>query len=171
MTASGWAYQDLFGGPWGSGTEQLWLGPGLTPASLPPSSVSTIRNQRYHIHANLSFAVLVAQVLLLVSFQFEPGTVSGPSQSCCVHRGPPSRPPLPHVTRVAPSPPGFHSELRPQPPESETVIPPGETEKMTGMGWLPCSSSFSVMKTFKALTGYGDSGLQRVTQLILIRSP
>uniref|UniRef100_F1RFQ8 Adhesion G-protein coupled receptor D1 n=1 Tax=Sus scrofa TaxID=9823 RepID=F1RFQ8_PIG len=38
------------------------------------SSVSTIRNQRYHIHANLSFAVLVAQVLLLVSFQFEPGT-------------------------------------------------------------------------------------------------
>ncbi|KAM6155795.1 adhesion G-protein coupled receptor D1 [Rhynchocyon petersi] len=39
------------------------------------SSVSTIRNQRYHIHANLSFAVLVAQVLLLVSFQLEPGTV------------------------------------------------------------------------------------------------
>ncbi|XP_006901058.1 PREDICTED: probable G-protein coupled receptor 133 [Elephantulus edwardii] len=39
------------------------------------SSVSTIRNQRYHIHANLSFAVLVAQVLLLVSFQLKPGTV------------------------------------------------------------------------------------------------
>ncbi|XP_077015653.1 adhesion G-protein coupled receptor D1 isoform X2 [Tamandua tetradactyla] len=39
------------------------------------SSVSTIRNQRYHIHANLSFAVLVSQVLLLVSFHFEPGTV------------------------------------------------------------------------------------------------
>ncbi|XP_078193905.1 adhesion G-protein coupled receptor D1 isoform X13 [Callithrix jacchus] len=38
------------------------------------SSVSTIRNQRYHIHANLSFAVLVAQVLLLISFQLEPGT-------------------------------------------------------------------------------------------------
>ncbi|XP_049721546.1 adhesion G-protein coupled receptor D1 [Elephas maximus indicus] len=38
------------------------------------SSVSTIRSQRYHIHANLSFAVLVAQVLLLVSFQFHPGT-------------------------------------------------------------------------------------------------
>ncbi|KAM6166410.1 adhesion G-protein coupled receptor D1 [Erethizon dorsatum] len=39
------------------------------------SSVSTIRNQRYHIHANLSCAVLVAQVLLLVSFHVEPGTV------------------------------------------------------------------------------------------------
>ncbi|XP_058547507.1 adhesion G-protein coupled receptor D1 isoform X3 [Neofelis nebulosa] len=39
------------------------------------SSVSTIRNQRYHIHANLSFAVLVAQILLLVSFSFTPGTV------------------------------------------------------------------------------------------------
>ncbi|KAB0370297.1 hypothetical protein FD755_018259 [Muntiacus reevesi] len=39
-----------------------------------PSSVSTIRNQRYHIHANLSCAVLVAQVLLLISFRFEPGT-------------------------------------------------------------------------------------------------
>ncbi|KAL6049708.1 hypothetical protein STEG23_021221, partial [Scotinomys teguina] len=39
------------------------------------SSVSTIRNQRYHIHANLSFAVLVAQVLLLISFRVEPGTV------------------------------------------------------------------------------------------------
>uniref|UniRef100_A0A2K5XTM8 Adhesion G-protein coupled receptor D1 n=1 Tax=Mandrillus leucophaeus TaxID=9568 RepID=A0A2K5XTM8_MANLE len=38
------------------------------------SSVSTIRNQRYHIHANLSFAVLVAQVLLLISFHLEPGT-------------------------------------------------------------------------------------------------
>ncbi|MXQ93949.1 hypothetical protein E5288_WYG018514 [Bos mutus] len=38
------------------------------------SSVSTIRNQRYHIHANLSCAVLVAQVLLLISFRFEPGT-------------------------------------------------------------------------------------------------
>ncbi|XP_035196772.1 adhesion G-protein coupled receptor D1 isoform X3 [Oxyura jamaicensis] len=37
------------------------------------SSVSTIRNQRYHIHANLSFAVLVAQILLLTSFQFSPG--------------------------------------------------------------------------------------------------
>ncbi|XP_037673149.1 adhesion G-protein coupled receptor D1 [Choloepus didactylus] len=39
------------------------------------SSVSTIRNQRYHIHANLSFTVLVGQVLLLVSFHFKPGTV------------------------------------------------------------------------------------------------
>ncbi|KAM5238815.1 adhesion G-protein coupled receptor D1 [Ctenodactylus gundi] len=39
------------------------------------SSVSTIRNQRYHIHANLSFAVLVAQVLLLTSFHLQPGTV------------------------------------------------------------------------------------------------
>uniref|UniRef100_A0A8D0H9K0 Adhesion G-protein coupled receptor D1 n=1 Tax=Sphenodon punctatus TaxID=8508 RepID=A0A8D0H9K0_SPHPU len=39
------------------------------------SSVSTIRNQRYHIHANLSFAILVAQILLLISFQFRPDTV------------------------------------------------------------------------------------------------
>ncbi|NWI72981.1 AGRD1 protein, partial [Dryoscopus gambensis] len=39
------------------------------------SSVSTIRNQRYHIHANLSFAVLLAQILLLTSFQFSPGTL------------------------------------------------------------------------------------------------
>ncbi|NXI02520.1 AGRD1 protein, partial [Pachycephala philippinensis] len=39
------------------------------------SSVSTIRNQRYHIHANLSFAVLLAQVLLLTSFQFSPGAL------------------------------------------------------------------------------------------------
>ncbi|XP_008590769.1 PREDICTED: probable G-protein coupled receptor 133, partial [Galeopterus variegatus] len=39
------------------------------------SSVSTIRNQRYHIHANLSFTVLVAQILLLISFHFEPGTI------------------------------------------------------------------------------------------------
>lgn len=49
------------------------------------SSVSTIRNQRYHIHANLSFAVLLAQVLLLISFRMEPGTVSRCrfSASCC----------------------------------------------------------------------------------------
>ncbi|KAL6456384.1 hypothetical protein MHYP_G00349280 [Metynnis hypsauchen] len=39
------------------------------------SSVSTIRNQRYHIHANLSFAILVAQILLLISLRFEPGTM------------------------------------------------------------------------------------------------
>nr|XP_023682755.1 adhesion G-protein coupled receptor D1 isoform X1 [Paramormyrops kingsleyae] len=39
------------------------------------SSVSTIRNQRYHIHANLSFAILVAQILLLVSFRFDVGTL------------------------------------------------------------------------------------------------
>ncbi|XP_054450062.1 adhesion G-protein coupled receptor D1 [Pteronotus mesoamericanus] len=39
------------------------------------SSVSTIRNQRYHIHANLSFAILVAQALLLASFHSQPGTV------------------------------------------------------------------------------------------------
>ncbi|KAK1142009.1 adhesion G-protein coupled receptor D1 [Acipenser oxyrinchus oxyrinchus] len=38
------------------------------------SSVSTIRNQRYHIHANLSFAILVAQILLLISFRFDSGT-------------------------------------------------------------------------------------------------
>uniref|UniRef100_H3BHH9 Adhesion G protein-coupled receptor D1 n=1 Tax=Latimeria chalumnae TaxID=7897 RepID=H3BHH9_LATCH len=39
------------------------------------SSVSTIRNQRYHIHANLSFAILTAQILLLISFRFDPGTM------------------------------------------------------------------------------------------------
>ncbi|XP_043924695.1 adhesion G-protein coupled receptor D1 isoform X2 [Protopterus annectens] len=39
------------------------------------SSVSTIRNQRYHIHANLSCAILVAQILLLISFRFDPGTL------------------------------------------------------------------------------------------------
>ncbi|XP_039627981.1 adhesion G-protein coupled receptor D1 isoform X1 [Polypterus senegalus] len=39
------------------------------------SSVSTIRNQRYHIHANLAFAILVAQILLLISFQFFPRTL------------------------------------------------------------------------------------------------
>ncbi|XP_062360446.1 adhesion G-protein coupled receptor D1 isoform X2 [Cinclus cinclus] len=39
------------------------------------SSVSTIRNQRYHIHANLSCAVLLAQVLLLTSFQLSPSTL------------------------------------------------------------------------------------------------
>lgn len=42
------------------------------------SSVSTIRNQRYHIHANLSFAILVAEILLLISARFEPGTVICP---------------------------------------------------------------------------------------------
>ncbi|XP_053181396.1 adhesion G-protein coupled receptor D1 [Scomber japonicus] len=39
------------------------------------SSVSTIRNQRYHIHANLSFAILVAEILLLISARFSPGTL------------------------------------------------------------------------------------------------
>ncbi|TRY58665.1 hypothetical protein DNTS_028446 [Danionella cerebrum] len=39
------------------------------------SSVSTIRNQRYHIHANLAFAILVAQILLLISFRFNPSTL------------------------------------------------------------------------------------------------
>ncbi|NXQ59482.1 AGRD1 protein, partial [Anthoscopus minutus] len=39
------------------------------------SSVSTIRNQRCHIHANLSCAVLLAQLLLLTSFQFSPATL------------------------------------------------------------------------------------------------
>uniref|UniRef100_A0A3B3TGI4 Adhesion G protein-coupled receptor D1 n=1 Tax=Poecilia latipinna TaxID=48699 RepID=A0A3B3TGI4_9TELE len=39
------------------------------------SSVSTIRNERYHIHANLSFSILVAEILLLISARFEPGTL------------------------------------------------------------------------------------------------
>lgn len=54
------------------------VAPGSPRPPPSPSSVSAIRNQRYHIHANLSFAVLVAQVLLLVSFHCQPGTVSGP---------------------------------------------------------------------------------------------
>ncbi|XP_075390732.1 adhesion G-protein coupled receptor D1 [Tenrec ecaudatus] len=49
------------------------------------SSVSTIRNQRYHIHANLSFAVLVAQVLLLVSFQLQPGTAACRALAVLLH--------------------------------------------------------------------------------------
>uniref|UniRef100_A0A8C6Y6Z6 Adhesion G protein-coupled receptor D1 n=1 Tax=Naja naja TaxID=35670 RepID=A0A8C6Y6Z6_NAJNA len=49
------------------------------------SSVSTIRNQRYHIHANLSFAVLVAQILLLISFQFDPGTVPCKTLAILLH--------------------------------------------------------------------------------------
>lgn len=53
--------------------------PGVQPCFSARSSVSTIRNQRYHIHANLSFAVLVAQALLLISFHCRPGTVSVPS--------------------------------------------------------------------------------------------
>lgn len=53
----------------------------------PARSVSTIRNQRYHIHANLSCAVLLAQVLLLASFQFSPATVSA-TPGCCWGLGP-----------------------------------------------------------------------------------
>ncbi|XP_023576398.1 adhesion G-protein coupled receptor D1 isoform X2 [Octodon degus] len=49
------------------------------------SSVSTIRNQRYHIHANLSCAVLVAQVLLLISFHAEPGTVPCQALATLLH--------------------------------------------------------------------------------------
>lgn len=62
------------GWPWPTRPE-----PGAQPGPSAHSSVSTIRNQRYHIHANLSFAVLVAQALLLVSFHCRPGTVSVPS--------------------------------------------------------------------------------------------
>lgn len=62
-----WQHLGLSSLPW-------WPHPYLSA----PSSVSTIRNQRYHIHANLSCAILVAQVVLLISFHFEPGTVSGP---------------------------------------------------------------------------------------------
>ncbi|VFV31808.1 probable g-protein coupled receptor [Lynx pardinus] len=57
------------------GSSRGWAGPGPHPYVSALSSVSTIRNQRYHIHANLSFAVLVAQILLLISFSFKPGTV------------------------------------------------------------------------------------------------
>ncbi|KAM4827408.1 adhesion G-protein coupled receptor D1 isoform 5-T5 [Thomomys bottae] len=55
----------------------------LTFAML--SSVSTIRNQRYHIHANLSFAVLATQVLLLSSFQVQPGTVPCQALAMLLH--------------------------------------------------------------------------------------
>uniref|UniRef100_A0AAY4AZY0 Uncharacterized protein n=1 Tax=Denticeps clupeoides TaxID=299321 RepID=A0AAY4AZY0_9TELE len=49
------------------------------------SSVSTIRNQRYHIHANLSFAILVAQILLLISFRFEPGMLACKVMAVLLH--------------------------------------------------------------------------------------
>ncbi|XP_059510868.1 adhesion G-protein coupled receptor D1 isoform X2 [Stegostoma tigrinum] len=49
------------------------------------SSVSAIRNQRYHIHANLSFAILVAQVLLLISFRFVPGTLPCKALAILLH--------------------------------------------------------------------------------------
>ncbi|XP_041856068.1 adhesion G-protein coupled receptor D1 isoform X2 [Melanotaenia boesemani] len=49
------------------------------------SSVSTIRNQRYHIHANLSFAILVAEVLLLISARFDPGTPSCKVMAILLH--------------------------------------------------------------------------------------
>ncbi|KAL2298248.1 hypothetical protein Nmel_015235 [Mimus melanotis] len=49
------------------------------------SSVSTMRTQRYHIHTNLASAVLLAQVLLLASFQLSPATnfMVQKSPSCC----------------------------------------------------------------------------------------
>ncbi|NWS30861.1 AGRD1 protein, partial [Polioptila caerulea] len=46
-----------------------------TSPSVLLQSVSTIRTQRYHIHANLSCAVLLAQALLLASFQLSPATL------------------------------------------------------------------------------------------------
>uniref|UniRef100_A0A4W3IZV1 Adhesion G protein-coupled receptor D1 n=1 Tax=Callorhinchus milii TaxID=7868 RepID=A0A4W3IZV1_CALMI len=49
------------------------------------SSVSTIRNQRYHIHGNLAFAILVAQLLLLVSFRFYPGTLPCTTLAILLH--------------------------------------------------------------------------------------
>ncbi|XP_045390269.1 adhesion G-protein coupled receptor D1 [Lemur catta] len=49
------------------------------------SSVSTMRNQRYHIHANLSCAMLVAQVLLLASFRLEPGTTLCRAMAVLLH--------------------------------------------------------------------------------------
>lgn len=67
----------------------VWVPLGeLSSVSVCPArSVSTIRNQRYHIHANLSCAVLLAQVLLLASFQFSPATVSA-TLGCCWGLGP-----------------------------------------------------------------------------------
>lgn len=49
------------------------------------SSVSTIRNQRYHIHANLSFAIFVAEILLLISARFDPGTLSCKVMAVLLH--------------------------------------------------------------------------------------
>ncbi|XP_067910691.1 adhesion G-protein coupled receptor D1 isoform X4 [Heterodontus francisci] len=54
-------------------------------AFLDFSSVSTIRNQRYHIHANLSFAILVAQILLLISFRFLPDTLPCKALAILLH--------------------------------------------------------------------------------------
>ncbi|XP_055511519.1 LOW QUALITY PROTEIN: adhesion G-protein coupled receptor D1 [Leucoraja erinacea] len=39
------------------------------------SSVSSMCNQRYHIHANLSVSILAAHILLLLSFRFSPDTL------------------------------------------------------------------------------------------------
>lgn len=49
------------------------------------SSVSTMRNQRYHIHANLSFAILVAEILLLISARFDPGTLGCKVMAVLLH--------------------------------------------------------------------------------------
>nr|XP_032823761.1 adhesion G-protein coupled receptor D1 [Petromyzon marinus] len=49
------------------------------------SSVSTIRNQRYLIHANLSLAILLAQVFLLISGHFSPGTLGCKVLSVLLH--------------------------------------------------------------------------------------
>lgn len=61
---------------------QPWMCCRAEVSLCPARSVSTIRNQRYHIHANLSCAVLLAQALLLTSFQLSPATVSD-TQGCC----------------------------------------------------------------------------------------
>lgn len=105
------------GGVVGSSSSRAGAGPGPHPCLSALSSVSTIRNQRYHIHANLSFAVLVAQILLLVSFSFKPGTVSKPlSFRCLMSPG------------LAPSASFFNSEFRPHPPDSRAVAHPGEAQ-------------------------------------------
>lgn len=92
-------------GGWVLGTLR-WLS---SPDSTSCRSVSTIRNQRYHIHANLSFAVLVAQVLLLVSFHLESGTVSS---ALCLSpkRPPPPRLPLPCALTSSVGSPGLFAE-------------------------------------------------------------
>ncbi|KAG8455989.1 hypothetical protein GDO86_001973 [Hymenochirus boettgeri] len=52
-----------------------YIGCSLSIFCLTITLSATIRNQRYHIHANLSFAILVAQILLLISFRIVPGTL------------------------------------------------------------------------------------------------
>lgn len=84
-----------------------------------------MRSQRYHIHANLSLAVLLAQILLLISFCLEPGTVSGHPPSDVTLRPPP-------LVRS--------SELRPHLPGMRGVTVPSQQSYEGAAGCLTLGS-------------------------------